>query len=60
MDLTVTIRESDVAMLNELAATQWRNVEQQASALLEQALRAQKARTEPGVIKPRRGRPAAA
>ena len=37
-ELTVTIRESDLPLLEEIAEHEWRNVEQQASALLEQAL----------------------
>ena len=61
MDLTVTIREPDAQTLNELAEQQWRNAEQQASAMLEQALRAQRARSDPTVVRrPRRVRAVAA
>jgi len=49
MQITVTVRDADEATLNELAEQQWRDPAQQASALLEQALRAQRARSDPSV-----------
>lgn len=59
MDLTVTIRDTDEPTLNELAEQQWRSAEQQASALLEQALRAQRARNDPSTpIRVKRARAA--
>lgn len=60
MELTVVIREADEQTLRELAETQWRSPEQQASAMLEQALRAQKARSDPMTIHRTRGRRASA
>ena len=54
MQLTVTIRDADEQTLNDLAAVQWRNPEQQASAMLEQALRAQQAKADRPAARPRR------
>lgn len=41
---TVTVREADVETLNELAEREWRTAASQASALLENALHAARAR----------------
>lgn len=43
-ELTIVIREADEATLKSTADRDWRTPEQQASALLEQTLAAQRAR----------------
>lgn len=43
-DLTIVVRESDVATLGEIAERDWRTPEQQASAMLEAALATARAR----------------
>jgi hypothetical protein len=43
-ELTITIKDSDVDYLAEIAEREWRHPEQQASALLEQALDARRVR----------------
>jgi hypothetical protein len=47
MQIQITVREEDEATLHALAERQWRSEQQQACALLEQVLRAEKARTDP-------------
>lgn len=57
MEITVTVRDIDVATLTEIAAQEWRNVDQQASAMLEQALQTRRARSDGSSIpRMRRGR----
>lgn len=47
-ELTITVRDgADADLLAEIAANQWRHVEQQASAFVEQALSAARARANP-------------
>lgn len=43
-DLTITIRDADLPLLDELAERDWRHREQQASAMLEQSLSTARAR----------------
>ena len=58
MDITVTVRDSDVGLLDEIAEREWRAPHQQASAFLEQALATARARKErePRAVAGRRGR----
>ena len=44
-ELTIMIKDSDVDYLAEVAEREWRQPNQQASALLEQALNAQRVRS---------------
>ncbi len=54
-ELTVIVRESDMTTLGSLAEHEWRNNEQQASALIEQALSAYRNKMNPNAV-PRRAR----
>jgi hypothetical protein len=45
-ELTITIKDSDVDYLAEIAEREWRHPNQQASAILEQALNAQRTRAK--------------
>ncbi len=48
--LTVTIRDEDVAVLDALCDRQWRNRDQQASAIVEAALNVERARANPSAV----------
>ncbi len=56
LTLTITVRDNDEAILKQVAERDWRTAEQEASALLEQTLAAQRAKAN-GTAKPqgRRG-----
>jgi antitoxin (DNA-binding transcriptional repressor) of toxin-antitoxin stability system len=43
-EMTITVRDTDVALLDELAERDWRHREQQASAMIEAALATARAR----------------